>query len=170
MDRVDSRLPSASATLGWIMTEIAPAPSVRASLVLRGFGEDPELITRVLGRTPSRSGRAGEALLLPTGSPSRWIIRDTYWSLHSRLDPRAELSSHLGDIFSRLGEARHSFGQLPPGTTVALRCTVIPDGALPLISLAAPSLAMLSDLGAVLEIDIISVDASDDTVEPAVAE
>jgi hypothetical protein len=139
-------------------TRIIDSPAVRASLVLRGFGDDPGIVTTILNRTPARSGRAGDPLASPTGRTTNKAVRTTYWALHSRLGAEEPLGRHVADILEQVGESRHAFIRLPKNTQVTLRCTVIPEDALPLLRIESEQLAILGQVGAALEIDVVSVD------------
>lgn len=140
------------------MTETIASSSIRASLILRGFGDDPQVITELTGLRPTRAGRAGDPLVGPSGQATTRTVRRTYWSLHSRRDPVASLSEHVSDILEQLGGAAHRFTRLPEGTTATLDCTVILDDEMPILSLSNELLRQLGDIGAELEIDILSVD------------
>lgn len=146
------------------MTE---TPTIIASLVLRNFGDDPQIVTRVLGREPTRSGRQGEHLISSLGRATARVIRQTYWSLHSRTAKSAPLAQHVADIVEQLRASSALFNQLPNGTTITLRCTVIPDGGLPLLSVESESLRCLGEIGAALEIDVISIEGRESEPSPA---
>ena len=144
------------------MTETSDPSSIRASLLLHGFGDDPQMITELIGLRPTRAGRAGEPLRGPWGQTTSRTIRRTYWSLDSRRDLAASLSEHVGDIFEQVGGAASLFARLPEGTTTTLDCTVILDDEMPILSLSNDLLRKLGDIGAELEIDIISVDGPEE--------
>lgn len=137
---------------------MSDAPSIRASLVLYDFGDDPRVVTEVLGIDPSRSGKSDDVLKGPAGQPTSRAVRRTYWSLHSRLDPTASLGQQVDDIVEQLGDNASAFHRLPRGTTVRVRCTVIPEDDLPLLSVSSGALKRLGEIGADLEIDVLSVD------------
>lgn len=138
--------------------EHTKAPSVRASLVVRGFGDDPQVVTDALDRAPTRAGRVGDRLVGPSGQATSKTVRENFWSLHSRAEPRTALSQHINDILEQVGDARGAFARLPKGCTVTLLCTIIPEEDLPLLRVQASSLKLLGEIGADLEIDVISVD------------
>lgn len=144
------------------MTETSASSSIRASLIVRGFGDDPQVITELTGLRPTRAGRAGDSLLGPSGQATSRTVQRTYWSLHSRRDPTAPLTEHVSDILDQLGDAAHVFARLPEGTTATLRCTVIREEDLPILSVSTQSLRRLGDIGAELEIDILSVDGPEE--------
>ena len=58
----------------------------------------------------------------------------------------------------QLDGATNLFARLSEGSTAALRCTVIPDEDPPILSVSSQSLRKLGEIGADLELDIISVD------------
>lgn len=145
------------------MTEASAGASIRASLILRGFGEDPQVITEITGLRPARAGRAGDPLLGPQGQATSRKVKHAYWSLHSRRDPTAPLTEHVNDILEQLGGAAHLFASLPRPTTISLRCTVIREDELPILSVSSRSLSRLGEIGAELEIDILSVDGPEES-------
>jgi len=134
------------------------APTIRASLILRGFGDDPEVVTRTLQLEPTRKGRAGETLISSSGQPIPNNVKTTFWALQSRLSPQSAISEHVADVALQIGPAQEKLSRLPHGTTIAFRCTIIPEGDLPLLSVDARSAAVLAQINASLELDIMSVD------------
>jgi hypothetical protein len=141
------------------------APWIRASIVIRDFGGSPEEISALLGLQPTRSGRAGEPRTNVLGVRTSQTLRQSYWSLHSIVGPRESLSSHVDDLTTRVAHSMAAFRRLPAGATVRLRCTVIPEGNLPLFSLSCSGMRVLAEIGAHLEIDIISVEGPPDEEE-----
>ena len=133
-------------------------PSIRASLLVRGFDGDPQQITQIVGRSPTRFGRPGDQLVGPTGRATNRTVRQNFWALQSRADPYAPLATHVADIVQQVGDAKSAFARLPKGCTVAILCTIIPEGGLPVLSLDAASMRALSEIGAELELDVISAD------------
>lgn len=143
------------------------SPTIVASLVLRDFGDDPQIVTRLLNHEPTRSGLRGDHLLDPMGRVTARMIRRTYWSLHSGAPKTAPLNRHVADILGQLTDSYAAFYDLPKGTTITLRCTVIPEGDLPLLRVDPESLRSLGQIGAGLEFDVIEVDGPADPPPPA---
>lgn len=139
-------------------TEDEP-PVIRASLVLRQFGEDPDEISRILGLLPARSGRRGDRHRNVLGRETGRIVPKTYWALNSQAGSRDPLETQIASILEQVRDVRSAFDHLPPGTEVSLRCTVIPNGDLPLFQVGSQQMYELGAIGASLEIDIISVGA-----------
>jgi hypothetical protein len=140
------------------VTEIVKDYWIRASLSLRGFGDDPQVITELLGLIPTFSGRAGDQIVAPNGRVSSFRSRRAYWSLHSRCAPTALLSEHVADILEQLGDAARALSNLPVGATATLFCTVIPDDDLPVLAIGSELLQKLGSAGVNLEIDLIRVE------------
>jgi hypothetical protein len=140
-------------------------PSIRASIVVRDFAESPDEISRLLGLQPTRSGRAGEPRINVVGRQTSQTLRRSYWSLHSSVGPREPLAQHVDDLASKVSQSTSAFRRLPSGATVTLFCTIIPNGALPVLTLSCNAMRVLADIGAPVEIDIISVEAAPDRAE-----
>lgn len=133
-------------------------PSIRTSLVLSGFGDQPADVTRILGISPSRAARTGEPLLTHNGTDTGRRARLTYWSLHSQTDPRAPLEDQISNILHQLRGKENLFKGLPSGTIATLKCTVFPEDEVPLLRVGSTVLQALAGIHASLEIDVISVD------------
>ena len=134
------------------------APTIRASLVLRDFGNDPNVVTKAIGLEPTRKGRAGEASVSSSGRPISSTVKSTFWSLHSRLSPSSQISEHIADVAQQLGSASERLSRLPEGTTLTFRCTIIPEGDLPILAVDVSAAAVLAQMRARLELDVVSVD------------
>ena len=135
------------------------APLTRASLVIKGFGDSPDSLSDLLNLVPTRSGRAGNARRNVVGRMTDRLVRGTYWALHSDAEHRASISLHIANLLAKIGDSRFGKTELPLGTRVTLRCTVIPNGDLPLICVESHLMHRLGELGVSLEIDIVSVEA-----------
>lgn len=134
------------------------APTIRASLVLRDFGDDPNVVTKAIGLEPTRKGRAGEAFVSSSGRSIGNTVKTAFWSLHSRLPPSSQISEHIADVAQQLGRASERLSQLPEGTTLTFRCTIIPEGDLPILAVDVSATVALARMRAVLELDVVNVD------------
>ena len=137
-------------------------PSIRASITVRDFAGSPEAITELLGLQPTRSGRAGELRRDVLGQPTSTMLRRSYWSLHSSVGQREPLARHVDDLASKVSQSISAFRRLPSGATVRLFCTIIPNGDLPLLTLTSDAMRVLAEMGAPVEIDIVSVEGPSD--------
>lgn len=134
------------------------SPSIRTSLVLKGFGDDPALVTRKLGRDPTREGRSGEQRVNQLGVATGKPLNEADWSLHSRLASRTTLAAQVADLLAQLDAPEILFATLPAGTLVTLFCTVIPDGDLPSLEIDRESTGILGKIKASVTIHIVNVD------------
>lgn len=132
-------------------------PTIRASIDVVDFGDDPELVTRELGIAPTRAGRKGEKYTNMAGRVTERDIQESYWSLHSGAGYRASVEAHIGALLQQLQIVRFTAAKLPGGARAVLRCTIIPDGALPDIRLSVEQMRQLAELGVPLELVVISV-------------
>lgn len=133
-----------------------PATTV-ASLEIRGFEGSPDAITEILGLLPTRTGRADDAYRNSAGRVTNRIIELSYWSLRSRADLRGSINEHVTDLLDQVRESFAAFSRLPAGMSICVRCTIIPNGYLPLFELDASTLRSLGEIGAAFELDIFSV-------------
>lgn len=140
-------------------------PSIRASIVLRDFGMEPAKVTEILGIAPSGSGRSGDPLHKPDGTPSSRRVRQTYWSVRSTVDPQLSLDEHIRSILDQLRGKEDRFHALPAGTTIKLKCTVFPEDEMPVLSVDWTLMQSLVTLHATLEIDVVRVDDADGVSE-----
>lgn len=138
-------------------------PTIRASLTLRGFGDDPLVVSELLGMQPTSSGARGDPLVGPWGQTTNRTVREAYWSVHSRCEPIEPLYRQLDNILEQIGNSASSFARLPVGATATVRCTVIPEDDLPILRVPSHTMARLAALGADLEIDILTVDGPIDS-------
>jgi hypothetical protein len=140
----------------------AGVPSIRCSIVIREFGDDPALVTALLGLEPSRSGSRGDAYRNVLGKATGRTIRESYWSLHSTASPRDSLTAHATDLLRQTNAVHSRFASLPSGTRVSLRATVIPNGDLPLFEISGEIIDGLARLRCSIEIDVVSVSSEDE--------
>jgi len=132
-------------------------PSIRASISIRNFSGSPNEITRILGVEPSRSGTAGELRRNVRGRLTSEVLERSYWSLDSSMPPRSTLAQHIDDLLAQVRPITLAFSQLPPGTTVTLFSTIIPNGKIPTLSIHREAMRSLVEIGADVDILFISV-------------
>ena len=136
----------------------ASTASIHASLVVRGFDGEPEVISDVIGVAATRVGRVGEPLRGLSGQRTHRVVKQAYWALQSRLGPESTLADHLTDLLALVGEVRGLTSRLPPGAKAVILCTVIPDRALPVLEIPPNVLSGIGALGASVQIDVLEVD------------
>jgi hypothetical protein len=98
-------------------------PPDEASLRLRVVGEnlDPDVVTRLLGREPSRSQRKGEPILSPAGEVRR-TARTGSWLLDVPDDENATLSEAIEALLRSLPSDPSVWTSVTSGFTVDLVC------------------------------------------------
>ncbi|MCU0733051.1 MAG: DUF4279 domain-containing protein [Hyphomonas sp.] len=141
------------------MSTSQPLPTIRASIVVSQFEDNPAQVSAYLGLKPTRCGKKGDGYRNVLGAETGRIIQESYWSLHSNVGPRAPLSAHIKDILAQTSVATEKFAALSQRSRITLRVTVIPDGTLPLLEVDGDLLVGLAKLQCALAIDIVSVQA-----------
>lgn len=132
-------------------------PKINASLELRNFGASPTAVSDLLGVEPTRVGVAGEPYRTVKGTPTEQILRETFWSLWSTASTDAPLEQHLENILGQIELMSDRFTKLPAATTRTIRCSIIPEGPLPLFRLNSDLLHRLSRLRLDVVLDVVSV-------------
>lgn len=143
------------------MSRLPRLTSIRVSLLITGFGDNPTDVTQALRVTPTRLGRVGDDVLSPTGAKTRRKVRRPFWSLQSRTPPEVELSEQIRDVINQLGAGLQRLPRLPQGTSATILCTVIPDEYLPVLVLQPQAMRALGEVGISVSIDVLEVDAAE---------
>ena len=146
------------------------SPTTLASLEIYGFTCLPEDVTRILRLQPTSFGRAGERHV-NMGRVTSHILEHSFWDLRSGAGRSASIEEHVIDLLQQLRNSRQALTRLPASTAVKVRCTIIPNGYVPLVKISATTLASLSDLGASFEVRVITIRGGPDddavTTSPA---
>ena len=87
-----------------------PGYLITVALYLRGDDLDPELVSRTLGITPSRSQRRGEKQT--TSTNKEITTRIGLWAILSESKSRA-LSDHVAELITRVGTKRDRLLGIP---------------------------------------------------------
>jgi hypothetical protein len=74
------------------------------SLRLRHPSREPQTATNVLGLTPSRIWRAGDARTTPQGDPLEGVYKDSYWTatVAEGRSQEIDLPTAIGNVVERL--------------------------------------------------------------------
>ena len=141
----------------------------RVDLCLRVLGDDlnPEEITNLLGRQPTRAGRKGESILRPTGEVMRqrrvgaWILKETP-------DPDATVNEAILGLLATLPHVPAIWKSLTTRFKVDLLCHITVVGVNQGFELPPNVLQAVGELGVTLGVDIFC--QSDDAQSTALTE
>ena len=124
-------------------------PSIRVRLYVRNFGEDPNVVTRILGLTPSFAGKRGDRGMMSNGLRSKRTLVEPQWFIRGRISEQAPMIEHLREI-ANITATCQSFDQLPPNTQVDVVASITWGYSNPSFAICADSMAELARIGASL--------------------
>jgi hypothetical protein len=127
----------------------------RATLCLRvcGDGLDPEEVTRLLGRPPTRSQRKGQPVLSDSGEPKR-IARTGSWLLDQPVDGDASIDEAIESFLGGLPAEQQAWAALRGLYRVDLLCHVFVKGVNQGFELSPAVLELLGRRGITLGVDL----------------
>jgi hypothetical protein len=126
----------------------------RASLRVLGDTLEPEEVSALLGRQPTRQRRKGEAIegksasLAPTGA----------WILDSTLSERVELEEHIEILLGSLSSDLDEWASLTDRFSASLLCSLFLDQYNEGFELSPRVTRALAERGIVIALDIYSGD------------
>jgi len=131
------------------------AELARSAAGLRIFGEDldPEEITRLLGKAPTRSRRRGRPWFAPNGQPLGISPIGAWHVSAPRVEP-GDLDAQIAAILDGLPEDPALWRDLCARYKIDLFCGLFMDGGNEGLRLSPQTLAGLSSRGIPLELDI----------------
>ena len=133
---------------------MAAIARVRASLRVFGDGLEPDEVSALLGRPPSRQHRKGDKLegggdgVEPTGA----------WILDSGLSERDELEEHIEVLVASLSNDSDEWARLTDTYSASILCTLFLDQYNEGFELSPRVAEALSERGLVIAFDIYSGD------------
>lgn len=123
---------------------------VKVKLMILGFTEQPDEMSRILGVSPSRTWTKGE----PVAPGAHNRQPQNGWQLSAPVDPiNAEANSAVESLLSLFPD-RSAFRRLPSEAEVQLTCTVYAYGERPWLYFSRQTVSMLGEIGASLDVDI----------------
>lgn len=127
----------------------------RATLRLRVYGDrlDPDEVTRLLGRAPSRSQRKGQSVRSDSGEVKR-IARTGSWLLDEPVRDDATIDEAIGSLLGGLPDDEQAWAALGGRYHVDLLCHVFVRGVNQGFELSPRVLGLLGRRGIALGIDV----------------
>ena len=133
---------------------MAAIARVRASLRVLGDGLEPDEVSALLGRPPTRQHRKGDKLegrpdaVEPTGA----------WILDSALTEHVELEEHIEVLLGSLSNDMDEWSQLTGQYSASIQCSLFLDQYNEGFELSPRIAQALSERGLVIAFDIYSGD------------
>jgi hypothetical protein len=134
---------------------MAAIARIRASLRVLGDTLEPEEVSALLGRPPTRQRRKGEKIegksdsVAPTGA----------WILDSTLSERVELEEHLEVLLGSLSNDMDEWSSLTDRFSASILCSLFLDQYNEGFELSPRITQAIADRGLVIAFDIYSGDA-----------
>lgn len=130
---------------------------VRASLRVLGDSLEPEEVSALLGRPPSRQRRKGDKI---EGRTGRDAVEPTgAWILDSALSERVELEEHIEVMLASLSNDTDEWASLTESFSASILCSLFLDQYNEGFELSPRVTQAVAERGLVLAFDIYSGDA-----------
>jgi hypothetical protein len=135
---------------------VAALARVRVSLRVFGDGLEPEEVSALLGRDPTRCHRKGD----PMGGENGSALEPTgAWIADSELSERAEIEEHIETLLSSVSNDSDEWEQLTQRFSASVLCSAFLDQYNEGFELSPRVARSLADRGLVIAFDIYSGDA-----------
>ena len=136
--------------------KVAAIARVRVSLRVFGDSLEPEEVSALLGRDPTRCHRKGD----PTGGENGSAVEGTgAWILDSGLSEKAEIEDHVEWLLSNVSNDSDEWEQLTSRFSASVLCSAFLDQYNEGFELSPRLARSLADRGLVVAFDIYSGDA-----------
>jgi len=130
---------------------------VRASLRVLGDSLEPEEVSALLGRPPTRMHRKGDPIAGKAGGDQ--VEPTGAWILDSGLSEKAELEEHIESMLGTLTNDSDEWDSLLARFTATVHCSLFLDRYNEGLELSPRISQALSERGLVIAFDIYSGDA-----------
>jgi hypothetical protein len=135
---------------------VAAIARVRVSLRVFGDSLEPEEVSALLGRDPSRCHRKGD----PLGGANGAAVEPTgAWILDSDLSEKTEIEEHIETLLSRVSNDTDEWDQLTSMYSAWILCSAFLDQYNEGFELSPRVARSLAERGLVVAFDIYSGDA-----------
>ncbi len=135
---------------------MAAIARVRVSLRVFGDSLEPEEVSALLGRDPTRCHRKGD----PMGGKGVSAVEPTgAWILDSVLSEKAEIEEHVETLLSSVSNDSDEWDQLTSRFSASILCSAFLDQYNEGFEISPRLARSLSDRGLVIAFDIYSGDA-----------
>lgn len=137
---------------------MAAIARVRASLRVFGDSLEPEEVSALLGRQPSRNHRKGDKIRGKSGNLDA-VEPTGAWILDSALSERAEVEEHVESLLSSLSNDMDEWSRLTDTYSASIHCGLFLDQYNEGFELSPRCAQSIAERGLVIAFDIYSGDA-----------
>ena len=135
---------------------MAAIARVRVSLRVFGDSLEPEEVSALLGRDPSRCHRKGD----PLGGESAGAVERTgAWILDSPLSEKTEIEEHIETLLGTLSSDPDEWEQLSSRFSASILCSAFMDQYNEGFELSPRAARLVAERGLVIAFDLYSGDA-----------
>lgn len=127
-----------------------------ATLRVRGEQLDPDQVSALIGKTPTRQSRKGEPVLLPSGGLR--IARTGTWVIETEWVTPGDLDIAVQEIFKGTTPDLSIWLNLSTKYRVDLFCGLLLSEPMQGISVSPPTLKLLGERGIELGLDVYEPD------------
>jgi hypothetical protein len=129
---------------------------VKVSLRVLGDSLEPEEVSALLGRPPTRERRKGDKVPGRNGAGTDAVEPTGAWILDSPLSEEAEVEDHLEALLGPLSNDMDEWSSLTEGTSASVLCSIFLSQYNEGFELSPRAAMNLSDRGLVIAFDIYS--------------
>ena len=121
---------------------------IKLRLIVTNVSQDPDVLTKTLGITPSKIWRKGDAI---SAHQSR-VHEENGWLLDAPGSPHAPMEKQLEAMLHIIEPRVEAFGKLPAGSEVELSCVVYEDEEddRPCIEFSVKAVNLLARIGGLI--------------------
>ncbi len=138
---------------------MAAIARVRVSLRVFGDSLEPEEVSALLGRDPTRCHRKGDPMGGRAGKGGTAVEPTGAWILDSALSEKAEIEEHVETLLSGVSNDSDEWEQLTSRFSASILCSVFLDQYNEGFEVSPRLARSLADRGLVIAFDIYSGDA-----------
>jgi hypothetical protein len=141
------------------MSDVRKGREANVRLMVLGFHESPENVSKVIGIAPTKAWRAGDPVLDKKENKQP----ENGWMLNSPVEPKSgDADAAILALVSSF-PSPEAFFRLPKGSRVQVTCTLYGYSERPWMYLSNRTLSALAAIGADLDVDIYDLSFSDDS-------
>ena len=137
---------------------MAAIARVRASLRVFGDSLEPDEVSALIGREPTRSHRKGDKSAPEAGARAGAVEQTGAWILDSWLPEKAEIEEHVEALLSAVSNDSDEWASLTSRFSASILCSAFLDQYNEGFELSPRLAQSLADRGLVIAFDIYSGD------------
>lgn len=137
---------------------MAAIARVRVSLRVFGDGLEPDEVSALLGRKPTRAHRKGDPMHGERGGRQKSVEPTGAWILDSPLSEKAEIEEHVEALLATLSNDEDEWSSLTDQSSASIHCSIFLDQYNEGFEVSPRLSQALAERGLVIAYDIYSGD------------